>query len=223
MGIEIQHIIEMWPDILKAFNQTLFMIGVSLTVAIVIGLPLGIVLFVTDRGLFLENRFVKSTLGTVVNMVRSIPFIILLVALLPLTQLLVGSRIGPEAASVSLSVAAIPFFARIVETSLREIDKGVIEAAIAVGATPWMIIKDVLLPEAKSSIVQGVTMTIISLVAYSAMAGVVGGGGIGDLAIRFGYYRYDDTIMIVTVVILIVLVQIIQQLGDWTSKAIDKR
>lgn len=223
MGIDIQHVIEMWPDILKAFNQTLYMIGVSLTVAIVIGLPLGIVLFITDRGLILENRFLKSTLGFVVNMVRSIPFIILLVALLPLTDIIVGSRIGPEAASVSLSVAAIPFFARIVETSLREIDKGVIEAAVAVGATPWMIIKDVLLPEAKSSIVQGITMTIISLVAYSAMAGVVGGGGIGDLAIRFGYYRYDDTIMIVTVVILIVLVQIVQQLGDWTAKAIDKR
>lgn len=223
MGIDIQHVIEMWPDILKAFNQTLYMIGVSLTVAIVIGLPLGIVLFITDRGLILENRFLKSTLGFIVNLIRSIPFIILLVALLPLTQLIVGSRIGPEAASVSLSVAAIPFFARIVETSLREIDKGVIEAAVAVGATPWMIIKDVLLPEAKSSIVQGITMTIISLVAYSAMAGVVGGGGIGDLAIRFGYYRYDDTIMIVTVVILIVLVQIVQQLGDWTSKAIDKR
>ncbi|MBU0906507.1 MAG: ABC transporter permease [Firmicutes bacterium] len=223
MGIDIQHVIEMWPDILKAFNQTLYMIGVSLTVAIVIGLPLGIVLFITDRGLILENRFLKSTLGFIVNLIRSIPFIILLVALLPLTQIIVGSKIGPEAASVSLSVAAIPFFARIVETSLREIDKGVIEAAVAVGATPWMIIKDVLLPEAKSSIVQGITMTIISLVAYSAMAGVVGGGGIGDLAIRFGYYRYDDTIMIVTVVILIVLVQIVQQLGDWTSKAIDKR
>ncbi|WP_394189993.1 methionine ABC transporter permease [Paenisporosarcina quisquiliarum] len=223
MGIDIQHVIEMWPDILKAFNQTLYMIGVSLTVAIVIGLPLGIVLFITDKGLILENRFLKSTLGFIVNLIRSIPFIILLVALLPLTQIIVGSKIGPEAASVSLSVAAIPFFARIVETSLREIDKGVIEAAVAVGATPWMIIKDVLLPEAKSSIVQGITMTIISLVAYSAMAGVVGGGGIGDLAIRFGYYRYDDTIMIVTVVILIVLVQIVQQLGDWTSKAIDKR
>jgi D-methionine transport system permease protein len=223
MGIDIQHVIEMWPDILKAFNQTLYMIGVSLTVAIVIGLPLGIVLFITDRGLILENRYLKSTLGFIVNLVRSIPFIILLVALLPLTQIIVGSKIGPEAASVSLSVAAIPFFARIVETSLREIDKGVIEAAVAVGATPWMIIKDVLLPEAKSSIVQGITMTIISLVAYSAMAGVVGGGGIGDLAIRFGYYRYDDTIMIVTVVILIVLVQIVQQLGDWTAKAIDKR
>ncbi|MFC6038798.1 methionine ABC transporter permease [Paenisporosarcina macmurdoensis] len=223
MGIDIQHVIELWPDILKAFGQTMYMIGISLTVAIVIGLPLGIVLFITDRGLFLENRFVKGVLGFIVNMVRSIPFIILLVALIPLTKLLVDSTIGPAAASVSLSVAAIPFFARIVETSLREIDKGVIEAAVAVGATPWMIIRDVLLPEAKSSIVQGVTMTIISLVAYSAMAGVVGGGGIGDLAIRFGYYRYDNTIMVVTVVILIVLVQIIQQLGDWTSKAIDKR
>lgn len=223
MGIDIPHIIELWPDILKAFGETMYMIGISLVIAIVIGLPLGIVLFITDRGLFLENRFVKSTLGFIVNMVRSIPFIILLVALIPLTKLIVGGIIGPAAASVSLSVAAIPFFARIVETSLREIDKGVIEAAVAVGATPWMIIKDVLLPETKTSIVQGVTMTIISLVAYSAMAGVVGGGGIGDLAIRFGYYRYDDTIMIVTVVILIVLVQIIQQLGDWTSKAIDKR
>ena len=223
MGIDIQHVIELWPDILKAFGQTMYMIGISLTVAIVIGLPLGIVLFITDRGLFLENRIIKGILGFIVNMVRSIPFIILLVALIPLTKLLVDSTIGPAAASVSLSVAATPFFARIVETSLREIDKGVIEAAVAVGATPWMIIKDVLLPESKSSIVQGVTMTIISLVAYSAMAGVVGGGGIGDLAIRFGYYRYDNTIMVVTVVILIVLVQIIQQLGDWTSKAIDKR
>ncbi|MGO1060105.1 methionine ABC transporter permease [Planococcus sp. FY231025] len=223
MGFDFQHMMELWPDISKAFGETLYMIGVSLAIAIVIGLPLGIILFVTDRGLFLENRFVKSVLGFVVNMVRSIPFIILLVALIPLTKLLVDSTIGPAAASVSLSVAAIPFFARIVETSLREIDKGVIEAAVAVGATPWMIIKDVLLPEAKTGLVQGVTITIISLVAYSAMAGVVGGGGIGDLAIRFGYYRYDNTIMIVTVVILIVLVQILQQLGDWTSKAIDKR
>ncbi|ETP69935.1 ABC transporter permease [Planomicrobium chinense] len=223
MGFDFQHMMELWPDITKAFGETLYMIGVSLAIAIVIGLPLGIVLFVTDKGLFLQNRFVKSVLGFVVNMIRSIPFIILLVALIPLTKMLVDSTIGPAAASVSLSVAAIPFFARIVETSLREIDKGVIEAAVACGATPWMIIKDVLLPEAKAGIVQGITITIISLVAYSAMAGVVGGGGIGDLAIRFGYYRYDNTIMIVTVVILIVLVQILQQLGDWTSKAIDKR
>lgn len=223
MGFDFQRMIELGPDIVRAFGETMFMIGISLTIAVVIGLPLGVVLFITDRGLFLENRVVKSTLGFFVNIVRSIPFIILLVALIPLTKLIVGSTIGPGAASVSLSVAAIPFLARIVETSLREIDRGVIEAAVAVGATPWMIIKDVLLPEAKPSIVQGVTLTIISLVAYSAMAGVVGGGGIGDLAIRFGYYRYDETIMMATIVILIVLVQIIQQIGDWTSKAIDKR
>ncbi|KIL51403.1 methionine ABC transporter permease [Jeotgalibacillus alimentarius] len=223
MGFEFSRMIELMPEIWVAFGQTLYMIGISLAVAIILGLPLGVLLFVTDRGLFLENRIIQSSFGFVINMVRSIPFIILLVALIPLTDLIVGRTIGPAAASVSLSVAAIPFFARIVESALREIDKGVIEAAVAVGATPWMIIKDVLLPEAKTSIVQGVTLTIISLVAYSAMAGVVGGGGIGDLAIRFGYYRYDNTIMIVTVVILIILVQLIQQIGDWTSKAIDKR
>lgn len=223
MGIEWERIIELWPEIQVAFYQTLIMIGISLGVALVIGLPLGILLFVTDRGLFWENRPVNSVIGFVVNIVRSIPFIILLVALIPLTQLITGTTIGPVAASVSLSVAAIPFFARIVETALRDIDKGVIEAAIAVGATPWMIIKDVLLPEAKASLIQGITLTIISLIAYSAMAGVVGGGGIGDLAIRFGYYRYDNTIMIVTVVILIVLVQLIQQAGDFTAKKLDKR
>jgi len=223
VDIEWGRIIELWPEIQTAFFQTLMMIGISLSVSLIIGLPLGILLFITDRGLFLENRPVNSVVGFVVNIVRSIPFIILLVALIPLTKFITGTTIGPVAASVSLSVAAIPFFARIVENSLREIDKGVIEAAIAVGATPWMIIKDVLLPEAKASIVQGITLTIISLVAYSAMAGVVGGGGIGDLAIRFGYYRYDNTIMVVTVVILIVLVQLIQQAGDYTAKAIDKR
>nr|WP_041077052.1 methionine ABC transporter permease [Bacillus sp. OxB-1] len=221
--MDVPHIIELMPDITKAFGETLYMIGISLAVAVIIGLPLGVLLFITDKGLFLENRLINSSFGFVVNMVRSIPFIILLVALIPLTQLIVGSIIGPAAASVSLSAAAIPFFARIVETSMREIDKGVIEAAIAMGASPWMIIRNVLLPEAKSSIVQGITLTVISLVAYSAMAGFVGGGGIGDLAIRFGYYRYDDSIMIVTVAILIILVQLIQFTGDRVSKAIDKR
>ncbi|PKC50844.1 ABC transporter, partial [Rhizophagus irregularis] len=185
---DFPHFIEMLPDIWKAFQETLIMLGISLSVSLVIGLPIGILLFVTDKGLFWENRFIKNVFGFVVNLVRSIPFIILLVALYPLTELIVGRTIGPVAASVSLSVAAIPFFARLVEGALRDIDKGVIEATIAVGATPWMIIKDVLIPEAKSSIIRGVTLTVISLVAYSAMAGVVGGGGIGDLAIRFGYY-----------------------------------
>lgn len=222
MGIDFQHLMDIMPDMTKAFGETLYMIGISFSVALIIGLPLGVILFITDRGLFLENRPLNSILGFIVNMVRSVPFIILIVALIPLTIAIVGSPIGPAAASVSLSVAAIPFFARIVETSLREIDKGIIEAAIAVGGTPWMIIKDVLLPEAKSSIIQGITLTVINLVAYSAMAGFVGGGGIGDLAIRFGYYRYDNTIMIVTVAVLIVLVQVIQFAGDRISKAVDK-
>ncbi|MCZ2257878.1 methionine ABC transporter permease [Sporosarcina sp. G11-34] len=222
MGIEFQRIVELLPEITKAFGETIYMIGIAFGVALLIGLPLGLLLFVTEKDLFLENVFIKSVLGFIINVVRSIPFIILLVAITPLTTFIVGDAYGPTAASVSLSAAAIPFFARIVETSMREIDKGVIEAAIAVGATPWMIIKDVLLPEAKSSIIQGLTLTVISLVAYSAMAGFVGGGGIGDLAIRFGYYRYDNTIMVVTVVILILLVQAIQFAGDRISKAVDK-
>lgn len=216
-------IIQLLPDLGKAFVQTLYMVGISLFAAIILGLPIGILLFVTDKGLFLENAFTKNVLGFIVNMIRSIPFIILLVTLLPLTKLIVGSTIGPTAASVSLSIAAIPFFARLVETALREIDKGVIEAAISIGATPWMIIKDVLLPEAKPGIIQGVNITAISLVAYSAMAGTVGGGGIGDLAIRFGYYRYDNTVMFTTVIVLICLVQLIQYGGDFIAKKVDKR
>lgn len=220
---DFAYFISMLPDIWKAFKETLTMIGIALSISLVIGLPLGILLFVTDKGLFWENRLIKNVFGFVVNLVRSIPFIILLVALFPLTKLIVGSTIGPVAASVSLSVAAIPYFARLVESSLREIDKGVIEATIAVGATPWMLIKDVLIPEARTSIIRGVTLTVISLVAYSAMAGVVGGGGIGDLAIRFGYYRYDNTIMVSTVAILIILVQLIQLAGEQFAKSIDKR
>lgn len=223
MGFDVNHLIELIPDINTAFMQTIYMISISLFVAVLIGLPIGVLLYITDRGLFLENIIIQNLLGFVVNIVRSIPFLILLVALLPFTNFLVGTTIGPTAASVSLSVAAIPFFARIVESALREIDKGVIEAAIAAGATPWMIIKDVLLPEARSGIISGITLTLISLVSYSAMAGTVGGGGIGDLAIRFGYYRYDNTIMITTVLILIVLVQVIQIAGDFIAKIVDKR
>lgn len=223
MGFDFSHLVELLPDINTAFFQTIYMVTISLLVSIFIGLPVGVLLYVTDKGLFLENRFIQNVLGFVVNLIRSIPFIILLVFLIPLTDLIAGTTIGPTAASVSLSVAAIPFFARIVETSMREIDRGVIEAAIAAGATPWMIIKDVLLLESRSGIISGVTLTLISLIGFSAMAGTVGGGGIGDLAIRYGYYRYDDTIMIATVVILIILVQLIQLIGDYIAKVVDKR
>lgn len=219
----LNSIIQLLPDLNKAFFETLYMVAIGLIVAIVVGTPLGLILYITDKGLILENRFFKNTVGTIVNFIRSIPFIILLVFLLPFTELLVGTTIGPTAASVSLSVAAIPFFARIVESTLREIDKGMVEAAIAVGAKPWLIIKDVLLPEAKPGIINGITITTISLVGFSAMAGIVGGGGIGDLAIRFGYYRYDNSVMFTTVVILIVLVQVIQFLGDKIARVVDKR
>jgi D-methionine transport system permease protein len=219
----LDSLLNLLPDLNKAFFETIYMVLIALAAAIIIGLPLGILLFVTDRDLFLENRPVKSTFGFIINMVRSIPFIILLVALLPVTNFITGSTIGPTAATVSLSVAAIPFFARIVETSLRETNKGIIEAAVAVGATPWMIIKDVLLSEARPGIIQGVTMTTISLVGYSAMAGIIGGGGIGDLAIRFGYYRYDNTVMLTTIVVLICLVQLIQYGGDLIARKVDKR
>lgn len=219
----LDNILNLLPELNRAFFETVYMVIIALSVAIVAGLPLGVLLFVTDQGLFLQNRPLKSIVGLLINMVRSIPFIILLVALLPLTNIITGSTIGPTAASVSLSVAAIPFFARLVETSLREIDKGVIEAAVAVGATPWLIIKDVLLPEARPGIIQAITLTTISLIGFSAMAGIVGGGGIGDLAIRFGYYRYDNTVMITTVVILICLVQLIQFSGDKFARILDRK
>ncbi|HJH11018.1 MAG TPA: ABC transporter permease [Metalysinibacillus jejuensis] len=217
-------VISLLPEMLKAFGETLYMIGIAFVFALALGLPLGILLFVTGKGMFLQNRLVNTSFSFVVNIIRSIPYIILIVALIPLTRfILLGNAYGPTAASVSLTIAAIPFFARLVETSMKEIDKGVIEAAIAVGATPKMIIKDVLLPEAKPGIIQGLTITLINLVAFSAMAGFVGGGGIGDVAIRYGYYRYDNVTMFVTVTILIVLVQIIQITGDRLSVKVDKR
>ena len=211
------------PELNKAFFETIYMVGIAVFVALIVGMPLGIILYVTDNGLILQNRFIKGVAGVVTNLVRSIPFIILLVFLLPFTNLLLGTQIGPTAAAVPLSIAAIPFFARMVESSAREIDRGVIEAAVSVGAKPWTIIKDIILPEAKPGIVSGLTITIISLIGYSALAGPVGGGGIGDLAIRYGYYRYDNLIMYTTVVVLIVIVQVIQFSGDFIAKKINKR
>ncbi|KMM35954.1 methionine ABC transporter permease [Guptibacillus hwajinpoensis] len=219
----MDRLIELLPELNLAFVETLVMVGIALSFAFLIGLPLGILLFVTDQGLILENKWVKQAVGIVINLIRSVPFIILLVFLLPLTSFLLGTTIGPLAASVSLSVAAIPFYARIVESSAREINKGVIEAAVATGASPWMIIRHILLPETKPGLITGITITAISLIGYSAMAGTIGGGGIGDLAIRYGYYRYDDTVMFTTVILLVVLVQFVQYMGDFVSKAVDKK
>lgn len=219
----MDRIIELLPELNTAFFETLLMVGIALSVAIIIGLPIGIILYVTDKGLFLQNKWLKVCMGIIVNLIRSVPFIILLVFLLPFTQWLVGETIGPLAASVSLSVAAIPFYARIVESAAREVDKGVIEATIALGATPWMIIRNIIFPEAKPGLISGLTITAVSLIGYSAMAGTIGGGGIGDLAIRYGYYRYDDTVMFTTVILLVVLVQFIQYFGDFISRKVNKR
>ena len=215
--------IALFPDLLTAFWETLQMVGISFALSILVGIPLGIFLFVTDKGLFWENKFLNMLSGLLINVIRSTPYVILLVLLLPLTQILVGTTIGPIAASFSLSVAAIAFYARLVQVSLCEVDKGVIEAATAYGATPFQIIKEVLLPEALSGLIRGLTVTGISLVGYSAMAGIVGGGGVGDLAIRFGYYRYETDVMVITVVILIVLVQLLQGIGDSIATKADKK
>jgi D-methionine transport system permease protein len=209
------------PDLLNAFKETFLMLGVSTGFAVVGGVPLGFFLFITQRRLFWENRAANVIGNFLINVIRSVPFVILLVLLLPLTQLLLKTTIGPQAASVPLSVAAIAFYARLVQGSLCEVDPGVIEAAQAFGASPFMIIRGVLFREALPGLLRGLTVTLIRLVGYSAMAGIVGGGGIGDLAIRFGYYRYQTGVMIVTVITLVILVQVIQVLGDYLARRAD--
>lgn len=194
--------------------ETAQMVGLSLLFAELLGFPLGVALVITEKEGLCQNIFINRILGTVVNAARSIPFIILLVAVIPLTRSIVGTSIGTAAAIVPLSLAAIPFVARMTETSLKEINKGVVDASKAMGATPWQIITKVFLPEALPSLISGITITAINLVGYSAMAGAIGGGGLGDLAIRYGYQRFQADVMIATVVILLVAVQLTQFLGD---------
>ena len=214
---------DMIPLLTKALGETVYMVVVSMIVATIIGVPLGVLLHTTSKGQILESLAVNRIVGAIVNAVRSIPFIILLVAIIPFTRLLVGSAIGTTAAMVPLVIAAIPFIGRQVETSLKEVPFGLVEAAQSMGATPAQIIWKVLLPESMSSIVAQLTTVIISLVGESAMAGAVGGGGLGDLAIRYGYQRFRPEIMLATVVILIVLVQLVQFVGNTLAKRLDKR
>jgi len=209
--------------LLDALWETLFMVAVSGGIAGLIGVPLGIVLVVTGRGHILEHPLFNKTLGGIVNATRSTPFIILLVAIIPLTRLIVGTSIGTAAAIVPLTLAAIPFVARQAETSLREVDPGLIEAAQAMGASPLQIVTKVLLAEAWPSLIGGLTITIVSLIGYSAMAGAVGGGGLGDLGIRYGYQRFQPEVMAAVVAVLIVLVQGVQSLGDLLARKLNKR
>jgi len=209
--------------LVKALWETTYMVAVSSAIAALLGIPLGVVLITTDKGHIMQNLPLNRILGAIVNAARSTPFIILMVAIIPLTRLLVGTSIGTDAAIVPLSIAAIPFVGRLVETSLKEVEYGVIEAAQAMGATPWQIIVKVLIPEALPSIVLGLTIMVISLIGYSAMAGAIGGGGLGDLAIRYGYQRFRVDIMLATVVILIAQVQIVQSVGDYASRRLNKK
>ncbi len=205
------------PLLYRSFLETVLMVSISIFFAVLIGLPLGILLFVTSERQLFKAKTLNTVLGFIVNVVRSFPFIILIVAIMPFATWLVNASHGPIFASVALSIAAIPLFARLAESSFHSIDKGVIEASIAGGAPLSQIITDVLIPESKRSLTQAITLTIISIIAFSATAGVVGGGGIGDLAIRYGYYRYDTFVMLITVVLLIIIVQLVQWIGDFLS------
>ncbi|MBP2625452.1 MAG: ABC-type transporter, integral rane subunit [Firmicutes bacterium] len=203
--------------------QTIHMVVVSASIAAVLGIPLGVIVLTTDKGHILENIPFNRLLGVFMNATRSLPFIILMVAIIPLTRLIIGTSIGTAATIVPLTIAAIPFVGRLIEGSLREVDYGLIEAALAMGSSPFEIIRKVLLPEALPSIISGLTITVIALIGYSAMAGVIGGGGLGDLAIRYGYQRFRPDVMLATVIVLIVMVQFVQFTGDYIARRVNKK
>ncbi|MFQ1064940.1 methionine ABC transporter permease [Bordetella trematum] len=209
----------LWTSLL----ETLAMVGVAGGIAVIIGIPLGVILIVTARGAMLQNLAVNHVLGVIINATRSVPFVILMVAIIPFTRWIAQTSIGTAAAIVPLSVAAIPFMARIAENAMREVDPGLITAARAMGASPLQIICKVLLPEALPGLVAATIVTIVSLIGYSAMAGAIGGGGLGDLGIRYGYQRFLPEVMLAVVLVLIALVQAVQSLGDWLVRRMSHR
>lgn len=203
--------------------ETLYMTIVSTVIAYLIGTPIGILLVTTDKKGLKPNRLLNGLLNFIVNIVRSVPFLILLVALIPFTRLVVGTTIGSTATIVPLVIGASPFIARLIESSLKEVDSGVIEAGRSMGASNREIITKILIPEAKPSLITGSAIALTTILGYSALAGFVGGGGLGDIAIRFGYHRYDNKIMFVTIILLVIIVQIMQEVGTWIAKKADKR
>ena len=208
---------------LQGIEETFYMVAVATVIGGIIGIPLGITLVTTSKGHILENRFINQILGTIVNIIRSIPFIILMVAIIPLTRLIAGTSIGTTAACVPLTIVAIPFLSRLVETSIRDVDFGLVEAAESMGATPVQIIRKVLIPEALPTIINNITVLIVNLIGASAMAGAIGGGGLGDIAIRYGYQRFRPDVMLATIIILIVVVNVIQAGGDFASRKKNKK
>ena len=217
----------MSPELIKlmiqGIEETLFMVSVSTIIAAIIGIPLGVTLVITGKGHILENRFINQIFSTIVNIIRSIPFIILMVAIIPLTRLIAGTSIGTTAACVPLTIVAIPFLSRLVETSIRDVDFGLVEAAEAMGASPLQIIRKVLLPEALPTIINNITVLIVNLIGASAMAGAIGGGGLGDIAIRYGYQRFQADVMLATIIILVIGVNLFQCIGDFASHKNNKK
>ncbi len=212
-----------WIELLtEPTLQTIYMVVVSTIFATIMGFPLGVVLVVTEKDNLIPMPKINQLLGTVVNVLRSFPFIILMIVLFPLSRIIVGTTIGTTATIVPLAIGAAPLVGRIVESSLKEVDKGVVEAARAMGSTTKEIILKVLIPESMSSLVLGLTLTIISIIGYSAMAGAVGGGGLGDLAIRYGFHRFKTDVLIASVIIMIILVQIVQIAGNALARKLDK-
>jgi len=209
--------------LLSGIGETLYMTLVSAALAYLIGLPLGVLLVVTSPEGIRPLRTVNTVLGFIVNVFRSVPFLILLILVIPFTRMIMGTSLGSSATIVPLTVAAAPFVARLVETSLAEVDRGVVEAAWSMGASPLRIITKVLLPEARSSLLLGGTIAAITILGYSAMSGIVGGGGLGDIAIRYGYYRYETSIMFISVALLVVIVMVLQALGNRWARLIDKK
>ncbi|MEU5051148.1 methionine ABC transporter permease [Streptomyces sp. NPDC021096] len=214
---------EIQPLLRDACLDTLFMVWWSTVWAVVGGIPLGLLLVLTDRGALLQNVVVNKVIGVIVNLGRSLPFIILLVWLIPFSRMIVGTSIGPSAAVVALVIGAVPFFARLVETAIREVDHGLIEAAQSMGGGTFTVIFKVLLPQALPSLIAGLTTTVIALLGYSAMAGAVGGGGLGNLAITYGYMRHETGLMNVTIVLLIAIVTIVQLAGDLAVRRLTRR
>ncbi len=214
---------DMVTMLLEGTRDTLYMTLVSTLFGYIIGLPVGILLTISDKDGIRPNRVLYRVLDVIVNIMRSIPFLILLILVIPITKLIVGKSYGSSATIVPLVIAAAPFIARMVESSLKEVDKGVIEAATSMGASDFTIIRKVLIPEARTSLLVGVTIVTGTILGYSAMAGTVGGGGLGDIAIRYGYYRYQTDVMLITIVILVALVQILQGIGMIISRKLDRR
>ena len=214
---------DLWPILLNGTLETLYMVGLAALFTVLIGLPLGVLLFISRRHGLVPMPRLNALLGALVNTGRSLPFIVLLIALIPFTRLLIGTTLGSTAAIVPITLGAFPFFARLTENALDEVDSGRIEAVLSMGGNTWHVISKALLPEALPALLAGITLTVVMLIGFSSMAGVIGGGGLGDLAIRYGYQRFNDQIMVATVVTLVIMVQGVQMIGDRLVRALAHR